>query len=111
MPDKSYDWAGMMDPDDPLVALYLDAAKAWIEKNTTFVFEEGKPLPSGIKAFLVQYCQTMAQGGAVQSESIGGMSQTFKSESLDALLRQWATALLPDYFSNGRFIGAQRRWC
>lgn len=99
-----------LEPDDPMAVFYLDAAQAWIEKNTTFVFMADQELPGGVKAFLVQYCQTMDQGGGVHSESIAGMSQTFKNESLENLIREWAAALLPEYYSNGRFISAKRRW-
>ncbi len=62
--------ASVMDVTDPVVLMYLDAAKAWLAENTTYEFAEDGTLDGGAKAFLVEYCRAMAQGGAVQSESI-----------------------------------------
>ncbi len=108
-----------LDMDDPMVVLYLEAGKAWVEKNTSFVFDtlpedwqsEGfMGLPGGVKAFLVKYCEEMAQGGGVQSESVAGMYQTFTHESQESRICAWAAALMPQYYKSAHFVPAEGRW-
>ena len=97
---------GVVNMDD-LIA----AGRAWVETNTTYRFQDGVEIPPGVQAFLVKYVETMEQAtGNVQSESIAGLSQSFRDVSLENLLIEWATALMPEYFRSARFVLAQKRW-
>ena len=101
----------LLPEDDILVSLYLDAGRKWVEENTSYRFQQGVEIPPGVQAFLVKYVETMEQGaGNVQSESIAGLSQSFRDVSLENLLIEWAAALMPEYFRSAGFVPAVKRW-
>lgn len=90
--------------------LYIEAAIDWINGNTKLDIDKAdlvasvEALPAGGKLFLCRYYDVMATGGnGVSSESIGGMSQSFSTESKNTLLWQLAKELL-----NGYLIGQVR---
>lgn len=85
-------------------ALYIEAAIDWINSNTTLVIDKADlitsvgALPAGARIFLCKYHEVMATGGTgISSESIGGMSQSFTTDSKSALLWRLASELLKGY--------------
>lgn len=84
-------------------ALYVDAAIDWVNTNTTLVIDKKNlkdsvaALPAGAKLFICRYYDVMSTDGNVVSESIGGMSQTFSTESKTAQLYKLASELMGEY--------------
>lgn len=84
-------------------ALYVGAAIDWINANTTLVINRENlqdsvaALPDGAKLFMCRYYGVMSTDGNVVSESIGGMSQTFSTESKAAQLYKLASELMGAY--------------
>lgn len=86
------------------IALYIEAAIDWVNKNTKLNIDKADlvtsvaALPAGAKLFLCRYYDVMSTGGTgVSSESIGGMSQSFTTDSKKTLLWQLASELLDGY--------------
>lgn len=83
--------------------LYAGAAIDWINNHTTLVVdkehlqESVENLPDGAKLFICRYCDILSIDGNVTSESIGGMSQSFGTQSKAAQLWQIASELMGDY--------------
>lgn len=84
--------------------LYVEAAIDWLMSNTILIIDKDDlinsvlELPAGAKLFLCRYYEVMTTGGnGVASESIGGMSQSFTTESKGSLLWQLASELIGDY--------------
>lgn len=85
-------------------ALYTEAAIDWLLENTILVIDKDdlvasvEKLPAGAKLFICRYYDVMATGGnGVASESIGGMSQSFTTDSKASLLWQLASELIGSY--------------
>lgn len=83
--------------------LYVGAAIDWINSNTTLVIDKAnlqddvEALPDGAKLFICRYFEIMSSDNSIASESIGGMSQTFNSNSKTSLLYELAKELIGDY--------------
>ena len=83
--------------------LYVDAAIDWVNENTTLEIDKNnlqsnvEKLPAGAKLFICRYYEVMSSDNAVASESIGGMSQTFNSNSKTSLLYELARELIGKY--------------
>ena len=91
--------------------LAVESGLAWISKNTSFVQAKGEELPGNVKMFLVKYVEIICRNGTVTSESLAGMSQSFSTEEIGSLLRQYAETLLGEWYKGGaKFIPAVRRW-
>ena len=84
-------------------SLYVGAAIDWLKSNTTLEIdkknlqENVKALPDGAKLFICRYYEIMSSDNTVASESIGGMSQTFNSNTKTSLLYELARELIGDY--------------
>lgn len=85
-------------------ALYVEAAIDWLLDNTILVIDKADlvasvgNLPAGAKLFICRFYEVMSVGGnGVTSESIGGMSQAFSTESKTSLLWQLAKELIGKY--------------
>ena len=84
-------------------SLYVGAAIDWIIANTTLVIDKENlqtsvaALPDGAKLFICRYYEIMSSDNTVASESIGGMSQTFNSNSKTSLLYELAKELIGEY--------------
>lgn len=99
-------------------ALYAEAAIDWINSNTTLeidktdLFASVATLPAGAKLFICKYYEVMVTGGTgISSESIGGMSQSFSTESKNTLLWQLASELLSGYLKGQlHSIGNVSKW-
>ena len=84
--------------------LYIEAAIDWLIANTTLDIDKADivssvaGLPAGAKLLLTRYYDVMATGGnGIASESIGGMSQSFTTDSKASLLWQLASELIRPY--------------
>ena len=84
--------------------LYIEAAIDWLIANTTLEIDKADivpsvaGLPAGAKLLLTRYYDVMATGGnGIASESIGGMSQSFTTDSKSSLLWQLASELISPY--------------
>lgn len=108
--------AGIAIEDTPEALLYAEAALDWIRNNTTIPFTgdisvDLANLPAGAKLFIMRYGGIMQRDTTVASESLGGMSQSFRDSSSYDLLYDLASQLLGDYLaSQVSFIPAQRKW-
>lgn len=73
---------------DVILSLYLETALEVAKEYTNkFDWDSGKPLPAGIKLGIIRWVelsQLKKDNAGVQSESIGGMSQTFTSAGDDS---------------------------
>ena len=97
--------------------LYVEAAIDWLIANSTLQIDKDnlqesiKALPSGAKLFLCHYFETMSISVGVTSESIGGMSQSFSTESKTSLIWQLAKELIGGYLkSQIRSIPNVSKW-
>ena len=83
--------------------LYVDAAIEWVNEYTTLEISKDnlqsdvEKLPTGAKLFICRYYEIMSSDNTVASESIGGMSQTFNSNSKTSLLYELARELIGKY--------------
>ena len=102
---------------DETKALYAGAAIDWLLVNSTLEIDKGNlpesvaALPDGAKLFICRYYEVMSTDGNVTSESIGGMSQSFGTESKQTQLLQLASELIRPYLkSQVRSIGNVSKW-
>jgi len=105
--------AGIAIDDTPTALLYAESAIDWIEQNTTLVVDRTNlsALPAGAKLFILRYGDVMRTDTTVTSESLGGMSQSFSTETRNSLLLDLAYDLLGAYIkSQVTFTAAQIRW-
>lgn len=87
------------------------AAIAWISSNTTFDVSI-EPLPANIELFISKYEEVMNIRPGVASESISGLSQSFNTSDISALLKQYASSLIGEEYlvSEVRFVSAENRF-
>lgn len=96
--------------------LYVEAGLDWLKQNTNLNFDKNdvesiNALPSGAKLFLFKFPEIMSTDTTIASESIGGMSQSFRETNKNNLLMDLASELLSDYLkSSFNFISAVKRW-
>ena len=91
--------------------LLRDSALLWIKNNTTIDINE--PLPSNVELFIEKYNELFSTRAGVASESISGLSQSFTTGNMSALLRQYASDLLGDdclTYSDVKAVPAVDRW-
>lgn len=86
---------------DETKLLYFEAAIEWLKENTTLKFnttvESINKLPANVRLFLLRFCDLIVRDVTVQSESIPGLSQSFKSDNMDILLWSLAKSLISQY--------------
>jgi hypothetical protein len=98
------------------VTLIVESGLEWVKENTTLDFditkdEDLKALPSCVRLFLMKFYEINGVTAGVASESIEGLSQSFRSDSADSLIWSLAEELLGSYLkSRVRFVTAQNRW-
>lgn len=107
--------AGIAIDDTPEALLYAEAALDWIKNNTTIKLDnlpaDLSTLPAGAKLFILKYGTIMQRDTTVSSESLGGMSQSFRESSSYDLLYDLASQFLGDYLaSQVSFVESQRTW-
>lgn len=84
--------------------LYAEAALDWLKKNTSIPVGSLENLPAGAKLFIMRYGSIMQSDSSIASESLGGMSQSFRSSSKADLIADLASQLLGDDVLSGSSI-------
>ena len=105
--------SGIQIGDSPTDVLYAETALDWIIHNTSLRVDKSdlSTLPAGAKLFIMRFGDIMKVDSTVVSESLGGMSQSFSSESKNSLLLDLANELMGEYMtSQVKFFMAQNRW-
>ena len=93
-----------------------NAALEWISENTTLTVDLNdvttlESLPFMAKAFVAKYEEAVSASSVVQSESIEGLSQSFKTGDKTDLIWDLANTLLGGYLKGRiKFISATKRW-
>ena len=101
---------------DEITALEAASALEWMAANTTLEVDTGNvesisALPACAKLFVVKFCEAVNVKIGVASQSIEGMSLSFRGEDRTAILWQLAKSLLGDYLkAQVRVFPARRRW-
>lgn len=97
-------------------ALIGNAALEFIAENTTLKVDLNdaktlEALPFTAKVFITKYCEVVSPSSAVASESIEGLSLSFRSGDKSDMIWDLANALLGDYLK-GRvtFVAATSKW-
>lgn len=105
--------AAGMDVTDELTA---NVAVEWLLENTTFDidlnnFDTVDNLPNSAKLFVVKFSEITYQNNLVVSESIAGMSQSFKTDSTNTLIWDLAYQLISKYLkSNINILPNKSKW-
>lgn len=92
------------------------AALEYIAENTTLSVdledvEKVKALPFSAKLFVQKYEEVVSTSSVVQSESIEGLSQSFKTGNTADMLNDLANTYLSTWLKGKiRFMPAKRRW-
>lgn len=96
--------------------LIANAALEYLAKNTTLPVdlndvETVKALPYSAKLFICRYEEVVSASSVVASESIEGLSQSFKTGDKSGILSDLLETLLSDYLTGKvRFVAATRKW-
>lgn len=99
--------------NDEIIA---NAALEYIANNTTLTVdlknvETVKALPFSAKMFITKYEEVISASSVVSSESIEGLSQSFKTGNKADILDDLLNSLLGEYLKGKvRFVAASRRW-
>lgn len=103
-------------PINEKTCLIIESAFEWVLENTTLNFdinniEELKALPARVKLFVSGFNDLMSINEGVYSESIEGLSQSFKSDSKKTQIWELAENLLDKWLvSPVKFVAASDRW-
>lgn len=93
-----------------------NAALEWINENTTLTidlndFNSINNMPNAAKLFVVKYTEISTVNASVASESIEGLSQSFKSGNSNNMIWDIAESLLGQYLkSKVKFTPVNSRW-
>lgn len=91
--------------------LYYESAIEYLSQNTSLDTQNLQELPSCAKLFVTKYVDLLKRDLSVSSESLGGMSQSFKDEGIDKAIDSLAKGLLGDYKnSDFKFYPIKSRW-
>lgn len=83
-------------------SLQFNAALDWIEENTDLDASDVENLPSSAKMFILKYITIMDRAGkGLASESIGGMSKSYRTDGADEF-RALALQLLGSHYTGGK---------
>lgn len=100
-----------IDTTDVKEVLKVESAIEWLADNTTIDVTDLENIPSCAKLFITKFVELQSADINVSSESIGGLSQSFKNESTETLLWNKANELLGSYLkSRVRFVFATKKW-
>lgn len=98
-------------PIDERTTIIINAGLEWLERNTTIDTNDADNLPSCAKLFLIKFFDIYMLNQTVSSESISGLSQSYKSNDISSLISDAASELLGSYLiSSVRFVSASNRW-
>lgn len=94
-----------------------NAALEYIANNTTLTVdlndvETVKGLPFSAKLFISKYGEIASASSVVASESIEGLSQSFRAGDKKTMIDDLANTYLGEWLTTGkvRFVAATRRW-
>ena len=94
-----------------------NAALEYIAKNTTLTVdledvETVKALPASAKLFIQEYEEIVSTSSVIASESIEGLSQSFRTGDKASMIDDLANTYLDEWLNKGkvRFVAATRRW-
>ena len=105
-----------INPITEKTCLIIESAFSWVLANTTLKFdindiETLKALPAQVRLFVSEYNDILSRSAGVASESIEGLSQSFRSDSKTSLLWELAENLLGEWLvSPVTFVSASNRW-
>lgn len=103
-------------PINERTVLLVESALNWVLDNTTLKFDYNKDaelaaLPAQVKLFICHYIDIIGSNSMVASESIEGLSHSFKSNDKSALLWDCAGELLDKWLTGSiHFVAAQAKW-
>lgn len=98
-------------PIDDRTILIIESGIDWLKKNTTLDCGNIAALPSCARLFLVKFFDVNMLNRTVSSESIEGLSQSYRSESMNDMLWDIADETVGDYLKGRvRFVSAVNRW-
>lgn len=103
-------------PIDDKVVLLVESALEWVLNHTTLDFdlenkEDLQALPATVRLFVLKFYDVNSLHDGIASESIEGLSQSFRGDDKNALIWQLANELLAPYLrSSVGFVAASRRW-
>jgi proline dehydrogenase len=105
---------------DAETVLTAASALEWIQDNTTIdlqaedqSIDQGKvkAMPVSAKLFVLRFTDAMMQQAGVASESLSGLSQSFRSDTTGSVVRQYAEELLGPYLkSQVTFTAPRSQW-
>lgn len=103
--------AGIFQQADTQDCLWVESGLGWLKVHTTLPLDQLslEQLPAGAKLFLQKYADVMESSG-IASESIEGLSQSFKNDNTESLLLTLAQNLLPEWFRSIQFMPKQQLW-
>ena len=78
--------------------ILIDGSIQWIKDNTTLDLSDLNAVPDIAKLFVLKYVELMGDFTAVTSESLGGMSQSFRNDAPDVW--KLAKSLLSPYLKS-----------
>ena len=96
---------------DSASVLYASSAVDFLREKTTIQTAQLYNLPAKAKLFIRKYIEMFERNLTVTSENMAGMSQSFRTDSLDDAIRDLAAGLLGDSYCGGcSFSPGVRRW-
>ena len=105
-----------IDSSDSKTKLLVESALNWVLDNTTLSFDCNKDddlikLPAPVKLFILSFIDIMGNNPTVASESIEGLSQSYKQTDKNLLLWDSAEQLLGKWLhSRVQVFSAKTRW-
>lgn len=87
---------------DDETMLYIEACIEWLNQHTSLDIENMAAIPANVKLFIVKYVDIIRMSSGVSSESIEGLSQSFKDVDLEDLIYQAAHATIDEFITSGK---------
>lgn len=102
-------------PVNSSLCITVESAIDWVHSNTSLRFSldsEEVELPANVKLFIIKYVELMSATAGVASESISGLSQSFKNDDKESMLWDLASLILGESVLKPRvnFFSASSRW-
>lgn len=103
-------------PINERTILLVESALHWVLDNTSLEFdlknnEELEALHPNVRLFILKYFDAMSIQAGIASESISGLSQSYKTDTASDMIWQYAEELLGAWLcSRVRFVSAKRKW-
>ena len=99
-----------IEPITDRTCLLVESALEWIDNNTTIKIDI-ENLSAKARLFIAKYVEIMSLRTGVASESIGGLSQSFVTDTNDMIINLAGDLFGDDLITNKvKFVGAGDRW-